>query len=173
MVGEIRDRETAEIAVRAALTGHLVLSTLHTNDAASTATRLIDMGIEPFLVASAVHLVLAQRLLRRLCPECRQHDDGALDALAAAGLGPDTIARARCFRAAGCERCGSSGYHGRIAVYEALRLSASARSLILARSTAETLTACAAAEGMRTLRQSALQHVAAGTTSLEEALRNT
>jgi type IV pilus assembly protein PilB len=173
MLGEIRDGETAEIAIRAALTGHLVLSTLHTNDAASTATRLLDMGVEPFLVASALHLVLAQRLLRRLCPECRQRDDAAVEMLRAAAVGESVVASARCFRAAGCGHCNGSGYRGRLAVYEAMTLGDELRSLILERSAAEAVHARAVAAGMRTLRQSALLHLARGTTSVEEVLRNT
>jgi type IV pilus assembly protein PilB len=173
MLGEVRDRETAEIAIRAALTGHLVLSTLHTNDAASTATRLIDMGIEPFLVASALNLVLAQRLLRRLCTQCRQHDDRAKETLELAGVDAAVVAGARCFRPIGCEHCGGSGYRGRIAVYEAMGLNGQLRSLILERATAETLAACSIENGMKSLRHNALVHVAAGTTSLAEALENT
>ncbi len=173
MLGEVRDRDTAEIAIRAALTGHLVLSTLHTNDAASTATRLVDMGIEPFLVASALNLVLAQRLLRRLCVKCRLHDDRAKETLAIAGVDPTLLAGARCFRPIGCEQCGGSGYHGRIAVYEAMALNGRSRSLILEGATADALATCAIEQGMRTLRHNALAHVAAGVTSLEEALNNT
>jgi len=173
MLGEVRDRETAEIVVRAALTGHLVLSTLHTNDAASTATRLLDMGIEPFLVASALHLVLAQRLLRRLCPECRQRDESAADALATTGIPAEALAGGRCFRATGCDRCSGTGYRGRVAVYEAMPMTSKLRSLILERADADTLKSCAIAEGMRPLRDGAFAHVARGTTSLDEALRNT
>jgi type IV pilus assembly protein PilB len=173
MVGEIRDRDTAEIAVRAALTGHLVLSTLHTNDAASTVIRLLDMGVESFLVSASLRLVVAQRLLRRLCSDCRQREDVAEDVLRSAGAGDVDLSTARCFRSIGCDRCHGSGYRGRLAVYEVMPVTGALQAAILEGASAEALAACAVRDGMRTLRQNALLQVIKGTTSLDEALRCT
>jgi type IV pilus assembly protein PilB len=173
MVGEIRDRDTAEIAIRAALTGHLVLSTLHTNDAPSTVVRLLDMGVEALLVGAALRLVVAQRLLRRLCRDCRQLEEVDPDFLRSAGADAIELAAARCFRSVGCERCHGSGYRGRLAVYEVMPVTRSLQRAIVDGASSDTLAACAVRDGMRTLRESALLRVIDGTTSLDEALRCT
>lgn len=170
MVGEIRDQETAEIAVRAALTGHLVLSTLHTNDAPSAVTRLIDMGIEPFLVSSAVNLIVAQRLVRRVCPVCSAPDPRAaslLHALGAPGLRGDWR------RGSGCVSCAHQGYKGRVGIFEVLPMSEPIRALVAERADANRLRDQALLEGMSTLRQEALAKAQSGETSLEEVLRET
>jgi type IV pilus assembly protein PilB len=170
MVGEIRDLDTADIAVKAALTGHLVLSTLHTNDAPSAVTRLLDMGIPPFLVAGALGLVLAQRLVRVLCPRCSRAGNESPDVLHAAGwCGPAFVAR----RHAGCSECAGTGYRGRAAVYEAMVPDDRLREAIVAGATARELRRIACEAGMQTLRQSALAVGARGTTTLEEVLRVT
>lgn len=176
MVGEIRDLDTAEISIRASLTGHLVFSTLHTNDAPGAITRLIDMGIEPFLVASAIELVIAQRLVRRLCPECSRHEPISKmklrDTLAILGLDPaeaDNIHELK--NPVGCDRCRGSGYRGRIGIFEILKPNDELHELVLKRESTRTLTQCARRHGMRTLQQSGWQKVQAGHTTLEEVLR--
>lgn len=170
MVGEIRDSETAEIAIRAALTGHQVFSTLHTNDSAGAVTRLIDMGIEPFLISSSVEGVLAQRLVRRICPHCSEPADpepSVRDQLAAISGG---TVEGRFFRGRGCEECRDTGYHGRIGIFELLAITGELRELILQRrSNAELKTA--ARKNMMTMHQDALQKASAGITTLEEILR--
>jgi len=175
LVGEIRDRETAVIAIEAALTGHLVLSTLHTNDAASTPSRLIEMGVEPFLVGSALDCVVAQRLARRLCERCKQPYTPDHGELAAVGwdfehLGgtdkPPTI-----YRAHGCNACGQTGYHGRFAVHEVLEITEEVERLIVERGHSDEIRKAALAHGMLTLRQAGLVEVSIGATSLEEILR--
>jgi type IV pilus assembly protein PilB len=171
MVGEIRDRDTAQIAVEAALTGHLVLSTLHTNDAPTAATRLIEMGIEPFLVASAVECVVAQRLARRLCDDCRVPVKIPAAALVAAGL--DAGGAIDAYEADGCPRCGGTGYRGRIGLYEVMPMTEDVRGLILERAPAATIGAAACAQGMRYLREDGLDKVLAGVTSLKEIARVT
>jgi type IV pilus assembly protein PilB len=168
MVGEVRDRPTAHIAVEAALTGHLVLSTLHTRDAPSALGRLIDMGIEPFLVSSAVDCVVAQRLLRMLCTHCKRPQevpDSVLDEHGLAGAEP--------FEAVGCSRCGGSGYRGRIGVYEVMTVSERIRALILARAAVDEMVEVAVEEGMRRLRDDGLQKVREGLTSIAEVERMT
>ena len=169
LVGEIRDQETAQIAIQAALTGHLVFSTLHTNDAASAVTRLIDMGIAPFLVASTIQGVLAQRLVRQLCSACRQPRPPTPDERAF--LEPPPMKEL--FGSAGCDRCRGSGYFGRLGVYELLAISESLRALIVAKSAAPRLQQQAAQEGMRTLRDDGRQKIRDGLTSMEEVLRAT
>src|SRR5207247_64316 len=139
MVGEIRDLETAEIAIRAALTGHLVFSTLHTNDAPSAFTRLIDMGIEPFLVASSVEAVMAQRLVRTICTHCKQEQKVERDYLERIGFPEAEIETARFFRGIGCEECRQLGYQGRMGIYELLILNEALRPLILSRSPSSTI----------------------------------
>jgi len=176
MVGEIRDRETADIAIRASLTGHLVFSTLHTNDAPGAITRLIDMGIEPFLVASSIELVIAQRLVRRLCPDCAKKQPISQlklrDTLAVLGLDAAladgvTHVPAPC----GCERCRNTGYRGRIGLFEILRPDESLHDLIVHRESTRALAKVARDQGMRTLQQSGWAKVMAGHTTLEEVLR--
>jgi type II secretion system protein E len=173
MVGEIRDLETAEIAIRAALTGHLVFSTLHTNDAPSAFTRLIDMGIEPFLVASSVEAVMAQRLVRTICPHCKTEKKAERDYLEKIGFPPDEIATARFWHGAGCEECRQLGYQGRLGIYELLLLNEAIRPLILNRAPASTIAQRAIEQGMRTLRTDGWNKVRAGLTTIEEVLRVT
>ncbi len=173
MVGEIRDLETAEIAIRAALTGHLVFSTLHTNDAPSAFTRLIDMGIEPFLVASSVEAVMAQRLVRNICQHCKVEQKVELDYLQKIGFPEREIGRAKFWRGAGCEECRQLGYQGRQGIYELLILNESIRPLILNRAPASTIAQKAMEQGMRTLRTDGWNKVMTGKTTIEEVLRVT
>jgi type II secretion system protein E len=173
MVGEIRDLETAEIAIRAALTGHLVFSTLHTNDAPSAFTRLIDMGIEPFLVASSVEAVMAQRLVRNICTHCKTEQKVEKNYLRRIGFPADEIDTAKFYRGAGCEECRQLGYQGRMGIYELLILNESLRPLILNRAPASTIANKAMEGGMRTLRTDGWNKVRAGQTTIEEVLRVT
>jgi len=170
MVGEIRDFETAEIGVKAALTGHLVLSTLHTNDAPSTVNRLLNMGVEPFLVASSVNLIMAQRLARVICPHCKE--EHKLPAETIAELGWTGTAFTAC-RGAGCGSCGGTSYKGRVALYEVMPLTDEVREAILSGATALDLKRTAIQSGMKTLRQSGLTKVAEGVTTVEEIMRVT
>ncbi|MEK7707141.1 MAG: ATPase, T2SS/T4P/T4SS family [Verrucomicrobiota bacterium] len=173
MVGEIRDLETAEIAIRAALTGHLVFSTLHTNDAPSAFTRLIDMGIEPFLVASSVEAIMAQRLVRTICPACKTEQKIEPSYLKKIGFPEDEIPTAKFYHGAGCEDCRQLGYQGRLAIYELLVLNEALRPLILSRASSTTIAARAVEQGMRTLRIDGWNKVRAGITTVEEVLRVT
>jgi type II secretory ATPase GspE/PulE/Tfp pilus assembly ATPase PilB-like protein len=173
MVGEIRDMETAEIAIRASLTGHLVFSTLHTNDAPSAFTRLIDMGIEPFLVASSVEAIMAQRLIRTICPHCKTEQAVERDYLKRIGFPEDEIATAKFWKGAGCEECRQFGYQGRKGIYELLVVNESLRPLILNRAAATTIAARAVENGMRTLRTDGWTKVKNGETTIEEVLRVT
>ena len=173
MVGEIRDLETAEIAIRAALTGHLVFSTLHTNDAPSAFTRLIDMGIEPFLVASSVEAVMAQRLVRTICPHCKVEQKVEPDYLRRIGFPEDEIGTAKFWRGAGCEKCRELGYQGRMGIYELLILNEAVRPLILNRAPSSTIAQRAMDAGMRTLRTDGWNKVRAAQTTIEEVLRVT
>jgi type IV pilus assembly protein PilB len=168
MVGEIRDRETAHIAIEAALTGHLVLSTLHTRDAPGALGRLIDMGIEPFLVSSAVDCIVAQRLVRMLCTHCKRRQSVSDAVLAEHGL-----AGVEPYEAVGCSRCAGSGYRGRLALYEVMSVSEPIRALILERSSVDDMVAVALGEGMRRLRDDGLQKVREGLTSIAEVERMT
>src|SRR3954470_9062311 len=173
LVGEIRDFETAEIAVKAALTGHLVLSTLHTNDAPSTINRLMNMGIEPFLVASAVHLICAQRLVRRVCSNCKEANPMTPEALMQAGFTADDAASVTPMKGAGCDRCNNTGYKGRVGLYEVMAVSEELRELILVGASGLELRRKAVDEGMITLRASGLRKVKDGLTSIEEVVRET
>jgi general secretion pathway protein E len=173
MVGEMRDLETAQIAVQAALTGHLVLSTLHTNSAAGTITRLLDMGVEDYLVTSTVNGVLAQRLVRKLCSHCREPYHALPELAAQLRLPVIAGEPATLYRHKGCERCQGSGYYGRIAVMEFLPLSDEIRRLILHRATAQEIHRAGAAEGMRSMYEDGLQKAIRGVTSIEEVLRVT
>ena len=173
MVGEIRDLETAEIAIRAALTGHLVFSTLHTNDAPSSFTRLVDMGIEPFLVASSVEAVLAQRLVRTICKNCKTEEQVSVDYLTKLGYPPDQIQGAKFWKGAGCEVCRQQGYQGRQGIYELLLLNEHLRPMILQRAAASTVAARAVELGMKTLRQDGWEKARQGITTIEEILRVT
>ena len=172
MVGEIRDRETAKIAVEAALTGHLVLSTLHTNDAPSAISRLIEMGVEPFLVSSAVRCVQAQRLARRLCPECKEPYTPRRDWLEELNF-PDMDEVTVLYRARGCSRCNNTGYKGRIGIYEIMEVNDEIEMLAAKKAPAERIREAALRNGMRTLRQDGLLKVRLGITSVEEVLRVT
>jgi type IV pilus assembly protein PilB len=173
LVGEIRDFETAEIAVKAALTGHLVLSTLHTNDAPSTVNRLMNMGIEPFLVASSVHLICAQRLVRRVCQNCKEELPLPPAALAQAGFSPADAQTVTAYKGVGCDRCNLTGYKGRIGLYEVLEVTEELRELILVGASGLELRRKAIDEGMITLRASGLRKVKEGVTTLEEVVRET
>jgi type IV pilus assembly protein PilB len=172
LVGEIRDKETATIAIEAALTGHLVLSTLHTNDAASTPTRLIEMGVEPFLVASALDCIVAQRLARRLCEKCKQAYRPSELELQRVGWDLEGDGEApEVFHAVGCSQCGKTGYRGRFAIHEVLTVTEEIERLIVGRDHSEDIKKMAMAQGMLTLKQAGLTHVSQGTTSIEEILR--
>ena len=173
LVGEIRDVETAEIAVKAALTGHLVLSTLHTNDAPSSVTRLVNMGIEPFLVASSITLICAQRLVRRLCVHCREAHPMSVAALVHAGFDAQDAATIVPMRAVGCARCRHTGYKGRVGLYEVMEVTDAIRDLVLAGAQVGELRRAAVAHGMVTLRESGLRKVKDAVTSLEEVARET
>ncbi|HMK43045.1 MAG TPA: type IV-A pilus assembly ATPase PilB [Dissulfurispiraceae bacterium] len=173
MVGEIRDFETAEISVKAALTGHLVLSTLHTNDAPSTITRLINMGIEPFLVSSSVILIAAQRLARKICPSCRTEQKVSESALMKLGFPAENISSVKCFAGTGCPNCNNTGYKGRLALYEVMAITDPLRELILQGAPALELKREAMKFGMLTLRQSAMLKVMSGVTTVEELMRVT
>lgn len=173
MVGEIRDLETAEIAIRAALTGHLVFSTLHTNDAPSAFTRLVDMGIEPFLVASSVEAVLAQRLVRTICPKCKTLQNVQPDYLRRISFPEEKIPTAKFWKGAGCEDCRQLGYQGRMGIYELLFVEEGIRSLILQRADSASIARKALENGMRTLRDDGWKKVEAGKTTIEEVLRVT
>ena len=173
MVGEIRDRETAEIASQASLTGHLVFSTLHTNDAAGAVTRLIDMGIEPFLVASSVDTIIAQRLVRRVCQHCAEPFLAPPASLARLGIDGDAAARVRLRQGRGCRKCFDSGYHGRIAIYEILQVNEEVRHLVMENAEAGRIKQAAVRAGMRTLRQDGAAKVLCGVTTIEEVLRVT
>jgi type IV pilus assembly protein PilB len=173
LVGEVRDQETAQIANRAALTGHLVLTTLHTNDAASTVARLLDMNIPPFLLASSLRLVVAQRLLRKVCGECKeryQAEEATLVAHGYVGRGAGTITLAK---GRGCATCSQTGYKGRVAIYEVMPITREVKDLVLQSAPPVEIAKVARDQGMRTLRESALQKVADGVTTLEEVLRVT
>ncbi|HKN94471.1 MAG TPA: GspE/PulE family protein, partial [Thermoleophilaceae bacterium] len=171
MVGEIRDRDTAQIAVEAALTGHLVLSTLHTNDAPTAITRLVEMGIEPFLVASSIECVVAQRLARKLCSACRAETKISKATLAENGFSVSAAISA--YEAVGCRRCGGSGYKGRTGLYETMPISDEIRSLVLQRASANEVAEMAASQGMRRLRDDGLEKVKQGLTTVEEVVRVT
>ncbi len=173
LVGEIRDFETAEIAVKAALTGHLVLSTLHTNDAPSTISRLMNMGIEPFLVATSVNLICAQRLVRRICVQCKEPLQLQPQALIEAGYSQDEASRTTVYSGKGCGTCNNTGYKGRVGLYEVMEISDELRELILVGASALELKKKALELGMITLRRSGLTKVAAGLTTMEEVLRET
>ncbi len=172
MVGEIRDFETAEIAVKAALTGHLVMSTLHTNDAPSTVSRLLNMGVEPFLVTASVILVLAQRLGRRLCKECKEPIDVPAETLLATGFKPEEVASGvTCYEGKGCKACNDTGYKGRVALYEVMPFGEELRDLVLQGCSTAELKSEAIRLGMASLRMAGLQKVREGVTSIEEVLR--
>jgi type IV pilus assembly protein PilB len=171
MIGEIRDKETATIAIEAALTGHLVLSTLHTNDAPSAITRLTEMGIEPFLSASAINCVLAQRLARRLCPECKEAYTPTEEALDRIGFPYEKGSPPTLYRAKGCKRCNNLGYKGRMGIHEVLTMSEELERIAVEHGSSDELMRQAISEGMRTLRDDGFAKVRLGTTSIEEIMR--
>jgi len=173
MVGEIRDYETAEIGVKAALTGHLVLSTLHTNDAPGTVSRLLNMGIEPFLVSTSLNLILAQRLARRVCTHCSEEMKIPPKALSDAGMKPDRLKHVRLLRGKGCDECNTTGFRGRVALYEVMPVREEIKDLVLRGGSALDIKREAIRLGMKTLRQSGLTKVEEGVTTLEEILRVT
>lgn len=172
LVGEIRDSETAKIATEAALTGHLVLSTLHTNDAPSAVTRLVEMGIEPFLVSSSLDCIVAQRLARKLCPDCAEEYTPEPEALIRVGYSPDNLP-SKLWRAVGCRKCNNSGYRGRTGIHELMVITEEVGRLTVEGATGDRLRALAIQEGMTTLRQDGLEKARAGITSVEEVLRVT
>jgi type IV pilus assembly protein PilB len=173
LVGEIRDFETAEIAIKAALTGHLVLSTLHTNDAPSTISRLMNMGIEPFLVATSVNLIQAQRLIRRVCKDCKQEHQTPPEALIEVGFSPEEAKTIKTYKGKGCSTCNNTGYKGRIGLYEVMEITDEIRELILIGASALELRKKAIDDGMITLRESGLYKIREGVTSPEEVVRET
>jgi type IV pilus assembly protein PilB len=173
LVGEIRDFETAEIAVKAALTGHLVLSTLHTNDAPSTINRLMNMGIEPYLVATSVHLICAQRLVRRVCKDCKEEVSMPPQALVDIGFGMDEAKSVKLYKGRGCGTCNNTGYKGRVGLYEVMEISEGLREMILTGASSIELKNKAAEDGMISLRGSGLRKIKAGQTTVEEVVRET
>ncbi len=173
MVGEIRDSETGSIAVKAALTGHLVLSTVHTNDAPSTIDRLVDMGVEPFLVAASLNLVLAQRLVRKVCSKCKTQIDVHPEAVRELGLSPGEAKSMKFYKGRGCSNCNNTGYSGRQGLFEVMPVTPRIRTMILDRSSTDRVKKQAMSEGMLTLRQDALLKLKAGITTVEEVLRET
>jgi general secretion pathway protein E len=175
MVGEIRDQETAEIAIQAALTGHLVFSTLHTNDAAGAFTRLIDMGVEPFLVSSSLELSMAQRLLRCLCPMCKMPYEPSREELDEIGITPAQLQAVGgiLYKPCGCKECNNSGYKGRTAIYEMMVINDAIRRLVMQRADASTIKAEAVKNGMTNLREDGIAKVLSGQTSIPEVLRVT
>jgi len=173
LVGEMRDKETAEIAIKSALTGHLVLSTVHTNNAASTPTRLVDMGVEPFLVASPLNLILAQRLVRKICSQCKEPYKTTPEVALRVGLTPEDLEGISLYHGKGCEDCNRTGYRGRIGIFEVMPIEPRIRQLIVARSTDSDIEAYAISQGMLTLRQDAIQKLKKGITTVDEVLRVT
>jgi type IV pilus assembly protein PilB len=173
MVGEIRDFETAQIAVQAALTGHLVLSTVHTNDAPGTISRLIDMGIEPFLISSAIVLILAQRLIRKVCMECREPVKVHPQLLIDLGIPPDEVKSFPVYKGKGCSLCNNTGYKGRVGLYEVMPMREEVKELVLSRASTSEVKKEAIRLGMKTLRQSGIAKIKEGVTTIEEVLRST
>ncbi len=171
MVGEIRDRETAEIAVQAAMTGHLVLSTVHTNDAASGIVRLLDMGIEPYLIASTVNAFLSQRLVRVLCNWCKEETVIDRELIEAEGINPDIFKDAKIFRAVGCGKCQNTGYHGRIGIFEMIKIDDEIRKMIVSRKDASYIREACIKKGMKTMLDDGLEKVKNGMTTIDEVLR--
>ncbi|MEW6455733.1 MAG: type IV-A pilus assembly ATPase PilB [Acidobacteriota bacterium] len=173
LVGEIRDFETADIAIKAALTGHLVLSTVHTNDAPTTISRLINMGIEPYLIATSVNLIVAQRLVRRICKKCRTETQVPPQALIDLGFYPDEIEKITIFKARGCPECNDTGYKGRIGLFEVMELTEELREMIISGASTSEIRNKAISQGMISLRRSGLEKIKSGITSIEEVLRET
>jgi type IV pilus assembly protein PilB len=170
LVGEIRDHETAEIAIQASLTGHLVFSTLHTNDAPSAITRLVDIGVQPFLVASSVIAIMAQRLVRLVCPKCKESDQPSQGEIKASGLTPEQLKGATFMRGRGCSYCNHTGYRGRKGIFELLRMTSTMREMTFKREPSQILRRNARLNGMRTLLEDGLDKALRGITTLEEVL---
>jgi type IV pilus assembly protein PilB len=170
MVGEIRDLETVEVAVKAALTGHLVLSTLHTNDAPSTISRMVNMGVEPFLITAALNLVVAQRLVRRICRNCKEYYEPTPELLHAIGIDDPNV---RFSHGVGCPDCRGTGYRGRVALYELMRMSDNLREMVLAGASPIALKKTAIGEGMRSLRAAGIRKIIDGVTTIEEVISAT
>jgi type IV pilus assembly protein PilB len=173
LVGEVRDLETAEIAVKAALTGHLVLSTLHTNDAPSTIGRLLDMGVEPFLVSSSLLMTVAQRLVRCICPDCKEPIDMPPEALIDLGVPEEEVYDFTCYKGSGCNKCSNIGYRGRLSLFEVMPMDDEVKELTLRRAAANEIKRAAIKGGMKTLRQSGIAKIKEGITTIEEVLRVT
>ena len=173
LVGEIRDFETAEIAIKAALTGHLVLSTLHTNDAPSTISRMVNMGIEPFLVATSVNLIQAQRLIRRICKDCKEEVHVPVEGLIEIGFSPEEAPEIKSYKGKGCQTCNGTGYKGRVGLYEVMEVTDELRELIIIGASAIELRKKAIELGMITLRQSGLYKLREGITTIEEVVKET
>ena len=172
-MGEIRDLETAEIAVQASLTGHLVFSTLHTNDAPSTVTRLKDMGIPTFMITATVEAILAQRLVRRICTQCREETEVSDDLLSEAGMTREEIKDNTYYKGAGCNTCNSTGYKGRVGLFELMLLNDDLRDMIMSNSSTDELREKAREFGMITLRDAGFKNAAAGVTTFDEVVRET
>ena len=173
LVGEIRDFETAEIAIKAALTGHLVLSTLHTNDAPSTVSRLVNMGIEPFLVATSVNLIQAQRLIRRICKDCKEEVEVSKELLIEIGFSPSEVDDLRLYKGRGCDNCLNTGFKGRVGLYEVMEVTDELRELIIIGASAIELRKKAIELGMITLRESGLCKIREGITTIDEVVKET
>jgi len=173
LVGEIRDLETAEIAVQAALTGHLVFSTLHTNDSPSTITRMKDMGVPTFLLTATVEAILAQRLVRRICTNCREEAPASLDLLAEIGMSPDDVAEHKFYRGGGCDKCNNTGYKGRVGLFELMIMNDTIREMVMANASTDEIRDVAESNGMTTLRAFGMGLAYKGVTSLEEVVRET
>jgi type IV pilus assembly protein PilB len=173
LVGEIRDFETAEIAIKAALTGHLVLSTLHTNDAPSTVSRLVNMGIEPFLVATSVNLIQAQRLIRRICKECKEEIHLPPEGLVEVGFTKEEAKTLKLYKGKGCGVCNNTGFKGRVCIYEVMEITYDLRELIIIGASAMELRRKAIETGMITLRESGLCKIREGITTIEEVVKET
>jgi type IV pilus assembly protein PilB len=173
MVGEIRDFETAEIAIKAALTGHLVLSTLHTNDAPSTVSRMLNMGVEPFLVTASVNLILAQRLARKICTECKEEAEVVPQTLIDMGMAPEDASTIKVYQGSGCRSCNNTGFKGRLAFYEVMVFGEELKEMVLQGASTAELKAESIRLGMQTLRVAGLEKIKAGITTLEEVVRVT
>jgi type IV pilus assembly protein PilB len=173
LVGEMRDYETVDIAIKAALTGHLVFSTVHTNDAAGTIMRLVNMDVEPFLIADSLALIVAQRLVRRLCKKCREEQKLAPEALVDIGFSPEEAGEVKAFKTKGCSACNDTGYKGRTGLFEVMEITDSIREIILSKGQPREIKAVAMKNGMISLRQSGLTKIKDGVTTVEEVLRET
>jgi type IV pilus assembly protein PilB len=173
MVGEIRDYETAEIAIKAALTGHMVLSTLHTNDAPSTVSRLINMGVEPFLVAASTNMILAQRLARKICNSCKEEITVPRQALVDVGFAPDEAKGLACYQGKGCMECNDTGYRGRVALYEVMAITEDIKDAVLQGASVNEMKELGRKHGMKTLREAGLQKIREGMTTIPEVMRVT